>query len=312
MSEISSDRNKFVRDSDKTLSLTGGAEMFSAQSARNLVSSVEELQTKIRNWAGRTAFPDEGRIQEQALQKSVNKPDIAEWLGLAMDTLDRAVAQINGAMKLESEFSQLKDENRSLLAEKVVDQKVVIDLQNKLIIKNDQEISAIQQTVQSEVRSYASVVQKTCASALAPKVIQTAVKKATVADVRDRNLMFHGMKEEEGENLKDKVGAVFNQLQEKPLFTTPSRVGVAGSGKVRPVKVTLSCQDTLYQILKKSKDLKRDPELSSIYLSRDRTLEERTERRKLVSELKKKRDENPGKTYVIKKNSVICLSVSNM
>ena len=229
-----------------------------------------------------------------------------------MDTLDRAVAQINGAMKLESEFSQLKDENRSLLAEKVVDQKVVIDLQNKLIIKNDQEISAIKQTVQSEVRSYASVVQKTCASALAPKVIQTAVKKATVADVRDRNLMFHGMKEEEGENLKDKVGAVFNQLQEKPLFTTPSRVGVAGSGKVRPVKVTLSCQDTLYQILKKSKDLKRDPELSSIYLSRDRTLEERTERRKLVSELKKKRDENPGKTYVIKKNSVICLSVSNM
>ena len=50
-------------------------------------------------------------------------------------------------MKLESEFSQLKDENRSLLAEKVVDQKVVIDLQNKLIIKNDQEISVIQQTV---------------------------------------------------------------------------------------------------------------------------------------------------------------------
>ena len=55
MSEISSDRNKFVRDSDKTLSLTGGAEMFSAQSARDLVGSVEELQTKIRNWAGRTA-----------------------------------------------------------------------------------------------------------------------------------------------------------------------------------------------------------------------------------------------------------------
>ena len=35
--------------------------------------------------------------------------------------------QINGAMKLELEFSQFKDKNRSLLAEKVVDQKVVIE-----------------------------------------------------------------------------------------------------------------------------------------------------------------------------------------
>ena len=56
MSEISSDRNKFVRDLDETLNQTRGAEMFSVQCARDLVSSVEELQTKIRNWAGRTAF----------------------------------------------------------------------------------------------------------------------------------------------------------------------------------------------------------------------------------------------------------------
>ena len=105
-------------------------------------------------------------------------------------------------------------------------------------------------------------------------------------------------------NLNEKVGAVFNQLQEKPLFTTPSRVGVEGSCKVRPVKLTLACQDTLVQILKKSKDLKRHTELSSIYISRDRTLKERTERRKLVSELKKKHEENPGKIYVIKKISV--------
>ena len=80
MAEISSDRNKFVHDLDKTLSQTGGAEMFSAQSSRDLDSLVEELQTKLRNWAGQTALPDGGRIQKQSLQKSVNKPDIAEWL----------------------------------------------------------------------------------------------------------------------------------------------------------------------------------------------------------------------------------------
>ena len=77
-----------------------------------------------------------------------------------MDTMDRTVAQIDGAIKLGLEFSQLKDENISLLAEKVVDQEVVIDLKNKLIINKDKETSAMQQTVQSELRSYASVVQK--------------------------------------------------------------------------------------------------------------------------------------------------------
>ena len=63
MSEIYSNWNKFVRGLDKTLSQTGGAEMFSAQSARDSVSSAKELQTKIRNWAGRTAFPDGGAAE---------------------------------------------------------------------------------------------------------------------------------------------------------------------------------------------------------------------------------------------------------
>ena len=116
----------------------------------------------------------------------------------------------------------------------------------------------MQQTVQSEVHSYASVVQKTYESAMTPKVIQTAARKATVADARDCKLIFHGMKEEEGENLKNEVGAVLNQIQEKLLFMAPSRVVFAGSGKVRPViKVMLAGQDTFLQILKTSEDLKR-------------------------------------------------------
>ena len=69
--------------------------------------------------------------------------------------------------------------------------------------------------------------------------------------------------------------------------------------------------DLAFQLLKKSKDLKENPDLSSVYLCRDRTFEERTERRKLVGELKKKKQEDPSKTFIIKKNAVICLSGDN-
>lgn len=189
----------------------------------------------------------------------------------------------------------------------------MIDLQSQLIKNKDQELTSVQETVQNEVRSYASIVENTCATALAPRVIQTAVKKANVSDMPDRNLIFHGIQEEEGEDLKEKVGAVFSHLKEKPLFTTPCRLGVgaAGTSKVRPVKVTLSSYDVVIKILKKAKDLKDSSELSSVYLSRDITFEERAERRKLVGELKEKKQKNPGKTFIIKKNAVICLSVDN-
>ena len=145
--------------------------------------------------------------------------------------------------------------------------------------------------------------KKTCATGLAPRVMQTAVKKANVSDMRDRNLIFHGIQEEEGEDLKEKVGAVLSHLKEKSLFTTTCRVGVgaAGTSKVRPVKVTLSSYDVVLKLLKKANDLKDSSELSSVYLSRDKTFEERAERRKLVSELKEKKQENPGKSFIIKK-----------
>ena len=88
---------------------------------------------------------------------------------------------------------QAQEENRALLAEKVSDQKIVIVLHNKLIELKDQAIASVQESVQKEVRSYALVVHKSCATALNMKVIQNAVKKANVVDQRDRNPIVHGM-----------------------------------------------------------------------------------------------------------------------
>ncbi len=49
------------------------------------------------------------------------------------------------------------------------------------------------------------MVTTTCANALAPKKLETAVKKIKESEDRRRNLMIHGLSEENNENLKEKV-----------------------------------------------------------------------------------------------------------
>ena len=60
--EISRGRVRAVRDLDTSLGQTGGSDVFTAQSARNFMFAVSELETKIKKWAGLGTFPDDGRI----------------------------------------------------------------------------------------------------------------------------------------------------------------------------------------------------------------------------------------------------------
>ena len=121
MSEISRDRKRAVRELDTSLSQTGGFVVFTAQSARNLMLAVSELETKIKKWAGPSALSNDGRINGQQLQKTVNKPDIMEWLALAIDVVHRAARQLGGTVELESNVNQLRETNMCL----VTDQKLV-------------------------------------------------------------------------------------------------------------------------------------------------------------------------------------------
>ena len=113
----------------------GGSDVFTAQSTRNLMLVVSELETIIKKWAGPSAFPDDGRINERQLQKTVKKPGITEGLALIMHVVHRAARQLGGAAELESSVNQLREKNLCLLTEKVTDQKTVIDLQTRMLEK---------------------------------------------------------------------------------------------------------------------------------------------------------------------------------
>ena len=62
MSEICRDRGRAVRDLETSLGQTGGSDVFTAHSARNLMLTVSDLETNIKKWAGPSAFPDDERI----------------------------------------------------------------------------------------------------------------------------------------------------------------------------------------------------------------------------------------------------------
>ncbi len=107
------------------------------------------------------------------------------------------------------------------------------------------------------------------------------MKTTNVAEIKERNLMIHGLNEEDGEDLKAKVATVLGHLDDKPVFSIPSRIGVATTGNIRPVRVTLPSQDNVMQFLRNAKKLKDKEECSRVFLSPDRTRsrEERDQRR---------------------------------
>ena len=61
----------------------------------------------------------------------------------------------------------------------------------------------------------------------------------------------------------------------------------------------------MYQILKKAKQLRDIEGYKSIYISPNRTREERIARQKLVSELKEKRSGDQNSRYFIRKGEIV-------
>ncbi|KAL5249951.1 hypothetical protein ACHWQZ_G015880 [Mnemiopsis leidyi] len=177
-------RDETVNALDTSLNETGGSDVFSKLSAAHFLSSLEQFKDKIRSLTPKSAFPVDGSINEEAISRSVNKTTLAEWLGTAIDILERAASQIQGAADLETQVCSADVENKSLLKEKVGDQRTIIELQAQLIKKEQESVQSFKETVQKEVQSYAGVVALSCATALSPKKLQTVVK--SIHDTEDR------------------------------------------------------------------------------------------------------------------------------
>ena len=119
---------------------------------------------------------------------------------------------------------------------------------------------------------------------------------------KGKNLMIFWLKEEIGEDLKEKVSAVLGHLDEKPHMSTYGRVGREGTDK--PVKITLRSSEAVRQILTKSGRLSKVEGHKSIYLSPDRSWEERDIYRKLTQDMKQQIKDNPERYHFIRNRKV--------
>lgn len=158
------------------------------------------------------------------------------------------------------------------------------------------------------MKSYSDATKQNLGESLTIRNIKTAVKDV-VKNVsensdRSRNLIIFGLHEETNENLSRKVSDVFQSLGQKPHFEA-TRFGKDQDN--RPIRVKFDRSDTVYEVLRTAKNLKLTTSYKqTVYLSADRTPDQRVAQKKLVEELKEKVRENPEQHYVIKGGKVLC------
>ena len=190
--------------------------------------------------------------------------------------------------QLVRENEELKQEKTQLQSSTIEAQGSVIRLQDELLkCKEDKlkEVStvvekAVQQTVQTEIKTYSQVVEKS-APRLTVKSVKTAIKEAAVEEDRSKRLIIFGLEEEKGEQLSDKVSNLFEHLGERPRQESV-RLGRFEVGKNRPVKVKLPTSDHVHRILRQAKTLKQSSCYSSVFITPDRTQSEIEERPGIV------------------------------
>ena len=113
-------------------------------------------------------------------------------------------------------------------------------------------------------------------------------------------MIVFGLKESPEEDLYGLVGDLLLAINVKPKFEA-ERIG---RGNERPIKIVLENKSRVFDVLSAAKNLKGMEEYCNVYISVDRTAEERASRKKLVAEMKEKISQDPGKHYYIRKGEV--------
>ena len=78
-----------------------------------------------------------------------------------------------------------------------------------------------------------------------------------------------------------------------------------GGPAIKPIKFTLSGSDHVRRVLSKARKLREVEGYDSVYISPDRSAEQRAAFRKLVLEVKQKRNLEPGRVHFIRNNKIV-------
>lgn len=292
--------NKYLENLDDEIALNYSTLKFRSMYAEQILGAQIMLLNDMRQAAG---------VQKSNVlrKETINKPQITkamlcDWMETLVDILDNYCSPLLfSATKLQDEIDQLKDE-------KIADQNTVIKLQGQLLEKKSEDLTSVQATVQSELKTWSSVVKNSCSKALAPKKMKAALKRASEEEDRSQNLVIYGLPEKSEEILEKRVLEVLENIDEKPRIVSCCRMGRTvsnGGPAVKPIKFTLSGSDHVRRVLSKARKLREVEGYDSVYISSDRSAEQRAAFRKLVLEVKQKRELEPQRVHVIRNNKIV-------
>ena len=240
-----------------------------------------------------------------AVLNRLKKDKLANMLHESINLLEELTA-------CTSDFTNTSSTMKTQLIES---QSTIIKLQSDLIICKDEKLetlsgvvkSSIKESIETEIASYSSVVQKNIPTAntyISTDDVKSAVKSVVQSEDRSKNVMIFGLQEEANEDINDVVSGVFQALGEKPRLEA-CRVGSKKSGNsVRPIKVTASSTTAVNQILSKARGLKHIERYKTVFVCPDRSIEERDCHRELVKSLKTKYSDEPDKRHFIKNGAI--------
>ena len=214
-----------------------------------------------------------------------------------------------------------------LASEKVDEQKSdLIRTKNELIECKSGKLDSVKETVQSEMKSFSEVVKSKCVSSkISPAKIKMAAHSAIREEDRAKNFIIFGAPEEleceeeemtDLELVQDIFGITKCASVDRNSIRKCERVGMKKSVDAkRPIKVTLKDAESVREVLSKAKSLKSfqtdgyNYEYCKLFVSPDRSPEERLTRQNLVKEMKEKIKNDPGKRYYIRNNRVCAAEI---
>ena len=228
----------------------------------------------------------------------------------AVSIIDKLVkhntVQLEETLRMQSELRTCQASVIQLQEQVIYEKNVQLQ---KIMGAVSEKVGEVKAEVKEEFKGYSAAlmsgVSGTGGETFSAADVKTAVRSALSDQAdeqgREGNVVIFGIAEEEaGENLSEKVSKVFGTLNEKPKFSV-KRLGLtkpSEGGRPRPVRVVLKTgAAAVQQILAKAVQLRETEEYKRVYISPDRTPEQRAAQRGLVGEVKRRRAEEPGKTH---------------
>ena len=214
------------------------------------------------------------------------------------------------ASSYQEEFENARRQVENMKSELIESQRKVVKLQrDQLDIQAEQLKSmstVVDNAVEKGIRTYSQAVSESLpqpAPGLSEENLKRVVKEAVSGEDRSKNIMVFGLKEETGENVKSRITAMFSEISQKPTFEA-ARVGKETKDKIRPIKVSLRNSSTVHQILVKAKELKSSNHHRTVYITPDRSPDERVKHKELIAELKRISKEDHSKHYYVRSGQI--------